>query len=234
MPSIEFARHHSSASERFADQLLFRTIIWLLVIFVPQMSNFRSGLEKLGPSSVAIIFVVYLIVVVLSDYISLPFVRYSLKLAKTKPISASVISSVIGLIVVTIGFFILYFIGVITINWISPVYPKVKQFNMQAVVVLVVRLFYNLFHKPEFDSSLIANMRPAFIIHLWLPLFALSTLIARLVFWIFRAVEWAQWFLKQGDAHPLKAIGIVATIIVFGSAMLVKEGWALLGVLERS
>jgi hypothetical protein len=22
-----------------------------------------------------------------------------------------------------------------------------------------------------------------------------------------RAVEWAQWFLKQGDAHPLKAIG---------------------------
>jgi hypothetical protein len=34
-----------------------------------------------------------------------------------------------------------------------------------------------------------------------------------------RAVEWAQWFLKQGDAHPLKAIGIVATIIVFGSAI---------------
>jgi hypothetical protein len=56
--------------------------------------------------------------------------------------------------------------------------------------------------------------------------------IARLIFWIFRLVEWAQWFLKQGDAHPLKAIGVVATIIVFGSAMLVKEGWALLGFLE--
>ena len=46
--------------------------------------------------------------------------------------------------------------------------------------------------------------------------------------WLFRAVEWAQWFLKQGDAHPLKAIGIVATIIVFGSAMLVKEAWTIL------
>jgi len=34
----------------------------------------------------------------------------------------------------------------------------------------------------------------------------------------------AQWFLKQGGAHPFKAIGIVATIIVFGSAILVKEG----------
>jgi hypothetical protein len=43
-----------------------------------------------------------------------------------------------------------------------------------------------------------------------------------------RAVEWAQWFLKQGDAHPLKAIGVVATIIIFGSAMLVKEAWAVL------
>jgi hypothetical protein len=78
----------------------------------------------------------------------------------------------------------------------------------------------------------ITLMKPAFIIHLWLPLFALSTLVVRLIYLIFRAVEWAQWFLKQGDAHPLKAIGIVATIIVFGSAMLVKEGWALLSVLE--
>jgi hypothetical protein len=37
-----------------------------------------------------------------------------------------------------------------------------------------------------------------------------------------------QWFLKQGDAHPLKAIGVVATIIVFGSAVLVKEAWTFL------
>jgi hypothetical protein len=40
----------------------------------------------------------------------------------------------------------------------------------------------------------------------------------------------------QGDAHPLKAIGIVATIIVFGSAMLVNEGWAYdrLGLIQAS
>jgi hypothetical protein len=42
--------------------------------------------------------------------------------------------------------------------------------------------------------------------------------ITRLIYLIFRAVEWAQWFLKQGDAHLFRAIGIV--IIVFGSAML--------------
>ena len=76
--------------------------------------------------------------------------------------------------------------------------------------------------------SIFLTMAPAFIIHLWLPLFALSSLVVRLVYLIFRAVEWAQWFLKQGDAHPLKAIGIVATIIVFGSATLVKEAWTVL------
>ena len=48
------------------------------------------------------------------------------------------------------------------------------------------------------------------------------------------AAQTPPWFLKQGDAHPLKAIGIVATIIVFGSAMLVKEAGTLLSVLERS
>jgi hypothetical protein len=72
------------------------------------------------------------------------------------------------------------------------------------------------------------TMAPAFIIHLWLPLFALSSLLVKLVFLIFRAVEWAQRFLKQGDAHPFKAIGVVATIIVFGSAMLVQEAWTYL------
>jgi hypothetical protein len=42
------------------------------------------------------------------------------------------------------------------------------------------------------------------------------------------AAQRPPWFLKQGDVHPLKAIGIVATIIVFGSAILVKEGWTVL------
>jgi hypothetical protein len=81
---------------------------------------------------------------------------------------------------------------------------------------------------PPLLPTFFVVMRPAFIIYLWLPLFALSSLVVRLVYLLFRAVEWAQWFLKQGDAHPLKAIGLVATIIVFGSAMLVKEAWTVL------
>jgi hypothetical protein len=103
-------------------------------------------------------------------------------------------------------------------------------------IVLFALLEKHISNAPNDLSSIIRDMTfltnrmmfPALVIHLWLPLFALSSLLVKLIYLIFRAVEWAQWFLKQGDAHPLKAIGIVATIIVFGSAMLVKEVWTIL------
>jgi hypothetical protein len=139
----------------------------------------------------------------------------------------------VGVLVVVVSFIALLTIGDITTFFTIPWFKQTMHWNISVIVGKLYLAFSNIF---------LTLMSPALVIHLWLPLFALSTLIARLVFWIFRAVEWAQWFLKQGDAHPLKAIGIVATIIVFGSAMLVKEGsamlvkegWVLLSVLERT
>jgi hypothetical protein len=164
---------------------------------------------------------IILAVIVLTDYVSLLFVRRFLVLARTYPISASLISSIIGLFVVTGSYTVVILMIEVEIPyWLNPTLverfgPRIGDIFNLSVVDLLLPLFF-LF------------MRPAFIIHLWMPLFALSLLVARLMFWIFRAVEWAQWFLKQGDAHPLKAIGIVATIIVFGSAMVVKEAWTVL------
>jgi hypothetical protein len=34
----------------------------------------------------------------------------------------------------------------------------------------------------------------------------------------FRAVGWAQWFIKRGSSHPLDAIGIVAGAVAFVGA----------------
>ena len=59
------------------------------------------------------------------------------------------------------------------------------------------------------------TMAPAFLIHIWLILLALASLGVRILYSIFRAVEWAQWFLKQGNQHPLRAIGVVAAGLVF-------------------
>jgi hypothetical protein len=65
-------------------------------------------------------------------------------------------------------------------------------------------------------------MMPAFFVHIWLLLLAAGASGVRLLYPIFRAIEWAQWFLKQGHRHPLRAIGMVAAVLVFAGATIGK------------
>lgn len=159
----------------------------------------------------------FLFTIVLSDYLSLLFVRRFLNVAITHPIRASITSSIVGVVVVIVSYCVIFTLFLAVSFWFSS-YGDV-------LIKLPPTQTYEVLGALG-SSMYIATA--AFIIHLWLPLFALSSLAVRLMFPMFRAVEKAQWFLKQGDAHPLKAIGIVATIIVFGSAMLVKEAWTVL------
>jgi hypothetical protein len=55
----------------------------------------------------------------------------------------------------------------------------------------------------------------AFIIHLWLPLLALSIIILKVLNYFRIAVRWVQWFIERGNQHPLDAIGYMAGMIVF-------------------
>jgi hypothetical protein len=172
--------------------------------------------------------------VILTDYVSLFFVRRFLEFAQRYPICAALFSSVVGLVLVAIGMFIWNFIGLLAESPHMHDLEFVGFLPSWGAIIKLLQLAPSVSAKYFGSHPLSSTMTSALIIHLWLPLFALSSLAVKLIFWIFRAVEKAQWFLKQGDAHPLKAIGIVATIIVFGNAMTVKEGWALLSVLERS
>jgi hypothetical protein len=213
----------------FRRSAAISAIIWLLLYFVPWAGRlYASSQYNPIPFVLPMIFqglILSLFGIVASDYVSLLFVRKFLILARMYPIFASIASCVVGVLVVVVSFIAFLIIGDIITFFTIPWFRQIMNWNIDVVIGILYLAFSKLF---------LSLMSPALVIHLWLPLFALSTLIARLIFWIFRAVEWAQWFLKQGDAHPLKAIGMVATIIVFGSAMLVKEGWALLSVLERS
>jgi hypothetical protein len=66
---------------------------------------------------------------------------------------------------------------------------------------------------------------PAIAVHLWLPLFALAIGLAQASGWLFKAVGWMQWFLKQGQHHPFQAVGYVASVIVFVCAVIIEYGW---------
>lgn len=119
--------------------------------------------------------------------------------------SASLLASIVGIIVIVLTYQILKYL----FNSLSEViaaHPSAG--TLQSAVAFISNIGdTDIFGAKVKVPFLYLMMAPAFVIHLWLPLFALSSLAVRLVFWSFRAVEWAQWFLKQGDAHPLKAIG---------------------------
>jgi hypothetical protein len=67
----------------------------------------------------------------------------------------------------------------------------------------------------------LAYFVPMFLVHLWLLLFALGGLGTR-HHPIFRAAVWAQWFLKQGDQHPMRAIGMASAALMFISGAIWK------------
>ena len=205
-------------------------ITWLLGYFIPfciefllfpKANEFSNVMEGLSLTNLFVGLILTLPFIILSDYISLFFVRRFLFLARVHSVIASIGAFIIGVMTILTIFALLGM--TLTPLWV--VSSDKELLHVDPDFVINLRIDYILLGG---QGSPLGILSPALIIHLWLPLFALSSLAARLVFPMLRAAEKAQWFLKQGDAHPLKAIGIVATIIVFGSAMLVKEAWTVL------
>jgi hypothetical protein len=60
-----------------------------------------------------------------------------------------------------------------------------------------------------------ALLLPAFIVHLWLPLFAFGMVVAKLLNSVRSAGRFSQWFFVQGEAHPLRSIGYIAGAVTF-------------------
>jgi hypothetical protein len=73
----------------------------------------------------------------------------------------------------------------------------------------------------------LAGLVPAFLVHLWLLLFAMGALGVRFLYPICRVIAWAQWFLKQGSQHPMRAIGMVAAALMFVAGVIWKTATAI-------
>jgi hypothetical protein len=112
----------------------------------------------------------------------------------------------IGGLVVAFCFYIAFFIHASFIAQMSFVEWCVRCF----VISIPITFSLVISHPKDF-----LLMAPALLVHLWLPLFVFGASGVKLLYPIFRAVEWAQWFLKRGSQHPLEAIGTVVAILVF-------------------
>ena len=69
---------------------------------------------------------------------------------------------------------------------------------------------------------------PALIVFAWLPLFALGIVIARLLTPLSWIVGRTQWALKEGNGHPIKAIGYVAAVVVLLGTVAVRAVFSVL------
>jgi hypothetical protein len=73
----------------------------------------------------------------------------------------------------------------------------------------------------EMSLSGYLQLIPNIIVILWLPLLGVGVLIVKSLNIFLKGVRWSQWFLKQGDIHPLRAIGLAAsTVVLFGAGVV--------------
>src|SRR5262249_55698782 len=151
-------------------------------------------------------FVDSLIVNILTDYVSLFAVRRLLVAAQARPLFALWIGPLVGIVIVAILNYLLGgFVEAILLYNRGVVEPGIS-FATTLVVMLGCTIM-----APEWRALTLA----AFVVHLWLPLFAI-------VAGVVSALGWLQWFLKDGSQRPYELIGYVMASVVLVGGFLVK------------
>jgi hypothetical protein len=191
---------------------MLSSIIWIVYTL------YRVGIAAFGrmatdPQPIYLAFFGFLVSIILSDYISLFVVRRCLFFAGERPIASLFLAAAAGSLVIIASLAIGMEIMLLSLG-------IMQHYHAQDIVSAIYLLLPFMFTKVWFIMGIPNLLAPALLVHLWLPLFAVGTLGVRLLYPIFRAVEWAQWFIKQGDRHPLRAIGLVAAVLVFAGAAI--------------
>ncbi|MCP3395753.1 hypothetical protein [Bradyrhizobium sp. CCGB20] len=145
-----------------------------------------------------------------ADYLSLFLIRRWLILAGPRPLFALITAPLLGGLIVAFSYAV----------------TDVARFSLQTQT-FEWRYFIDDFYQWK---RFIANqtfrwafLAPAFLVHLWLPLFALGVIVAKVLNSLRAAGKFSQWFFVQGDAHPLRSIGYIAgaaTFLVTAAVML--------------
>jgi hypothetical protein len=148
-----------------------------------------------------------LLVNILSDYGGLFIIKRFLILGGRRPIIASLLGPLVGITIVFLAFVIM---GVLLsmFNVLLPVEEfDIVERGLANVVIPVLKVLVNA----------------AFVVHMWLPLFALCVILLRGLNYFRRAVGRTQWFLKSGREHPLDAIGYVGAGLGFIATVVIQH-----------
>lgn len=140
---------------------------------------------------------------VFTDYLSLFVIRRLLMRSGTKPIIGLALGTV-GAVAIVVAANLLRALAIAYVLCGRSVADCLRY----PAPAMVLALMNSELKNPTF-------VWPALAVFVWLPLFALGILIVRLLTPTSWILGRAQWFLKEGKDHPLKAIGCVAAVVVF-------------------
>jgi hypothetical protein len=135
----------------------------------------------------------------LSDYVSLFVIRSLLTRRGAKPAIGLTLATMSGIAIVLLGNL---FRTVLDLTFTA---IKASSFESAFNLPMLYLIFYGG----------LPFVLPAVAVFAWLPLFALGIVVIRAIAPLSSMVAKAQWALKEGDQHPLKAIGCVAAVVVF-------------------
>jgi hypothetical protein len=149
--------------------------------------------------------------IIFSDYFSLFLVRVCLSKAAAHPIFSLVLGSMAGTIIVVSVYILITIFGAIGF------FNRIEPWHNLEIFYLTSKFFAAQLLPAIFRhiTLFLLSIGPGFAVHLWLLLFALAVLVVQTLYSISRVFRFAQWFLKQGNRNPLRAIGMVAAIFVF-------------------
>jgi hypothetical protein len=152
-----------------------------------------------------------------SDYLSLFALRKWLTLGGRKPLIASVVGFFMG--AATIG--AIYSMSAV----ITALVFRNMPYSELMPELLIVRLigFWKIAFGLDPEMKMMGReiILAAFVVHLWLILLAIGMVFIEVLNRLLWATGKMQWFLKQGQHHPLEAIGYVAGGVVFSLAATV-------------
>jgi hypothetical protein len=185
-----------------------------LVTAVVSVQLFPMGLTFIRFSpEIGMIALGQLLTNIVADYFSLFVIRRWLVLARLRPLLALFTAPALGVIVVTVCYMI----------------NDVARYSLETHTFAWTYFLDDVFewlgfiHSRSFRWSFLA---PAFLVHLWLPLFALGVAFAKAINYLRAAGKFSQWFFVQGEAHPLRSIGYIAgaTTFLFTAAIMLVRG----------
>jgi hypothetical protein len=190
----------------FLRSALFTVVVSAAFLFELNMHDTLAN-RIISGDAIGYLLGISLVINVVTDYVSLFAIRQWLILSGAKIVLALSIGAAVGVVIVLFGnafravsVALTFDLGSVSRSPNSNYFISVFPLLFQSYAVLCL---------------------PAMVVFVWLPLFALAITFFRGLDTLFWLVGRTQWFLQDGEQHPLRAVGYAASIIVF----VVAIGW---------